>query len=72
MVPDTMERQLLPALEQLGRFWALRRGKWVDEALERISHLLRCLSCGADLATARRFLAQIRREGMDLLQQRLT
>lgn len=36
MVLNTMERHLLPAPEQLGRFWELRRGKWVDEALKRI------------------------------------
>ncbi|EER62364.1 hypothetical protein AcdelDRAFT_0048 [Acidovorax delafieldii 2AN] len=36
MAPDTLERQLLPALEQLGRFWVLRRRKWVHEARQGI------------------------------------
>ncbi len=36
MAPETLERQLSPALEQLGRFWTLRRRPWVDEARQGI------------------------------------
>ena len=32
MAPETLERQLSPALEQLSRFWTLRRSPWVEEA----------------------------------------
>ena len=31
MAPETLERQLSPALEQLSRFWTLRRSPWVEE-----------------------------------------
>ena len=36
MAPETLEQQLAPALEQLDRFWTLRRRSWVDEARRRI------------------------------------
>ena len=36
MAPETLERQLSPALEQLGRFWTLRRRPWVDEVRQGI------------------------------------
>jgi hypothetical protein len=39
---------------------------------DRLSHLEHGLSGGADLATARRMLAQLRKEGMSCLQVGLT
>lgn len=68
-VDGVKETDSLAEIESKDR---VRLGHLRKEANEKLCHLLRCLSGGDDLATARRFLAQISKEGMDLLQQRLT
>ena len=80
MAPETLERQLSPALEQLSRFWTLRRSPWVEEARRGIRAvdkqtaqlLQQKTALSSDLERHRAILSQLQSAQQQLQAERVT